>query len=84
MHTDSSSRATIKKAVPKSRVNAKGADQKDTLHLTKHLEISPPVDELVGMIATAAYFCAQERHFEPGHELEDWLNAEKQIRAKFD
>ena len=27
-------------------------------------------------IAAAAYFRAQQRGFEPGHELEDWLAAE--------
>ncbi|WP_129781982.1 DUF2934 domain-containing protein [Peristeroidobacter soli] len=31
------------------------------------------------MIATAAYFRAQERGFEPGHELEDWLAAETEV-----
>lgn len=30
-------------------------------------------------IAEAAYFRAQKRGFEPGHELEDWLAAEKEI-----
>lgn len=31
------------------------------------------------MIATAAYFRAQRRGFEPGHELEDWYAAENEI-----
>lgn len=31
------------------------------------------------MIATAAYFRAQQRGFEPGHELEDWLAAENDV-----
>jgi hypothetical protein len=31
------------------------------------------------LIAEAAYFRAQRRDFEPGHELEDWLAAEAQI-----
>jgi Protein of unknown function (DUF2934) len=31
------------------------------------------------MIARAAYFRAQQRHFEPGHELEDWLAAESEV-----
>jgi hypothetical protein len=31
------------------------------------------------MIATAAYFRAHQRGFEPGHELEDWLAAETEI-----
>lgn len=31
------------------------------------------------MIETAAYFLAQKRGFEPGHELEDWFAAETEI-----
>ena len=31
------------------------------------------------LIAKAAYFRAQQRNFEPGHELEDWLAAESEI-----
>lgn len=28
------------------------------------------------IIAVAAYFLAEQRHFVPGHEVEDWLAAE--------
>jgi hypothetical protein len=40
-----------------------------------------PVDPEVKwlMIAEAAYYCAEQRGFEPGHELEDWLEAEARI-----
>jgi hypothetical protein len=31
------------------------------------------------MVATAAYFRAEKRGFEPGHELEDWYAAELDI-----
>jgi hypothetical protein len=31
------------------------------------------------LIAEAAYFIAQARGFEPGHELIDWLAAEDQV-----
>lgn len=34
------------------------------------------------MIAEAAYFHAEHRGFEPGHELDDWLAAENQINAE--
>jgi hypothetical protein len=33
------------------------------------------------MVARAAYFRAEHRSFEPGHELEDWLSAEREIDA---
>ncbi|MET0988399.1 MAG: DUF2934 domain-containing protein [Steroidobacteraceae bacterium] len=42
---------------------------------------TPGDDELLGMIATAAYYIAEQRNFAPGHELEDWLTAEHQIRT---
>jgi hypothetical protein len=31
------------------------------------------------MIATAAYYRAEKRHFVPGGELEDWIAAESEI-----
>jgi len=41
--------------------------------LTSHL----PIDRNE-LIAKIAYACAERRGFAPGHELEDWLDAEKQ------
>jgi len=35
--------------------------------------------ERQGMIADAAYLRAERRGFDPGHEVEDWLAAEKDI-----
>jgi hypothetical protein len=32
-------------------------------------------------VALAAYFIAEKRGFEPGHELDDWLAAEGEIAA---
>ena len=33
------------------------------------------------MIADAAYYRAQSRHFAPGYEQEDWYAAEQEIEA---
>lgn len=33
-------------------------------------------------IELAAYFMSEQRGFEPGHELEDWCNAERQFDAE--
>ncbi len=46
------------------------------------LALHPSSDEMTGMIATAAYFIAAERHFAPGHEVDDWLEAERRIQAQ--
>lgn len=34
------------------------------------------------MIAEAAYYRAEKRGFEAGHEVEDWLAAEREIAAR--
>ena len=34
-------------------------------------------------VQVAAYYLAERRGFEPGHELEDWINAEVQLDATF-
>jgi hypothetical protein len=57
---------------------------------TKGVAVTPAADtsdELVhedvgSMIATAAYYLAAARNFTPGHELEDWLEAERAIHSK--
>jgi antirestriction protein ArdC len=36
-------------------------------------------EDRLAMIAEAAYFSAQNRGFAPGHELEDWCAAEKEV-----
>jgi len=34
------------------------------------------------LISDAAYYRAEQRSFEPGHELEDWLTAEAEIEMR--
>jgi hypothetical protein len=41
--------------------------------------LSPNIEEVRQMIATAAYYRALQRDFEAGHEQEDWLMAEREI-----
>jgi hypothetical protein len=45
----------------------------------EQLSPHPPIDRRA-WIARTAYAIAQRRGFEPGHELEDWLEAEKQVQ----
>ena len=44
--------------------------------------VSPQARE--HMIAIAAYYRAQRRNFDPGHELEDWLEAEAEVNAQLE
>jgi hypothetical protein len=46
--------------------------------LTEH--IAEPVMTLDVQIAEAAYYLAAKRNFDPGHELDDWLQAEQMLR----
>jgi hypothetical protein len=42
------------------------------------------VDVHQSMIAEAAYYKAESRGFAPGHEMEDWLEAENDIMNNSD
>jgi DUF2934 family protein len=44
----------------------------------KPADLAP--DELRRFIAEAAYFRAQKRGFTPGYELQDWVEAEAEVR----
>lgn len=39
------------------------------------------IAEREAQIAIAAFYFAEARGFEPGHDLDDWLRAEEQIDA---
>jgi hypothetical protein len=52
-----------------------------TMNPEPNVRQAPSSEELSGLIATAAYFIAAERGFGPGHELDDWLEAERLIRT---
>jgi len=41
-------------------------------------------EELTQMIASAAYLRAERRGFAAGHELEDWLEAEKEVKLQIE
>jgi hypothetical protein len=50
------------------------------------LRFSPPESvseaERRRLIQEAAYLRAQRRNFEPGHEVQDWLDAEAEVRNR--
>jgi hypothetical protein len=39
-------------------------------------------EKRAALIAEAAYFRAEKRGFQPGHETEDWLAAEAEVDAR--
>jgi hypothetical protein len=38
-----------------------------------------PLANVHAQIAVAAYYLAERRHFASGHEIDDWLQAERQV-----
>ena len=45
----------------------------------------PPSQEMINkMIEEAAYFLAEKRHFAPGFEEQDWLQAKQQIMTQIE
>ena len=43
-------------------------------------ELSP--DEVRKLISEAAYYRAKQRGFAPGHEVEDWIQAEAEVMRR--
>jgi hypothetical protein len=66
-----------------SRQAASGSTAKATRHTSNDVR-RPPVStgERERMIAVKAYYCAERRGFAPGHELEDWCEAEMEINRQ--
>jgi hypothetical protein len=49
--------------------------------MTESTSFDPPMEpEWHRMISEAAYFLAEKRRFEPGRALNDWLEAERQVK----
>jgi Ni/Co efflux regulator RcnB len=57
---------TSKKKVTKKRVAKKSASAKGVISPRERYE----------MIATMAYYRAESRNFEPGYDVQDWLDCE--------
>ena len=62
---------------PDTRSNSKGANPMNT---NVRGDASP--EEIRQLIAEAAYYRAKERGFQPGHELEDWVEAESEVMGR--
>jgi hypothetical protein len=57
-------------AIVKQKVNSDPEESGNTLNS----------EDLDARISELAYLKAESRGFEPGHELEDWLEAEQELK----
>ena len=83
LHTTSSRRPGRKSVIPPVTPPAGGGKPGPMAEMASQTAQDRPVDPQIRevMIAEAAYYCAEKRGFAPGHELEDWLEAEAQIEV---
>ncbi len=44
----------------------------------------PTPEQLYRMIQETAYFKAKARNFAPGHEVQDWIEAEAEVRERLE
>jgi len=81
LHTTSSPHPRGKSAVPPSAPPTASATPAIIAEMASQIATERLIDPEAKwlMIAEAAYYCAEQRGFEPGHELEDWLEAEARI-----
>lgn len=77
--TASSKRISAKPKTPLAAVARKPAPRKSKT-VVKDL---PEIVDINAMIAEAAYLIAAGRGFAPGHDVEDWLQAEQQILSRY-
>ncbi|MCU7797770.1 MAG: DUF2934 domain-containing protein [Candidatus Thiodiazotropha sp. (ex Semelilucina semeliformis)] len=69
---------TKKKVVKKTTGKKTVARKKTAVKRTKSSSVISP-RERYEMIATMAYYRAEQRNFEPGHDVQDWLDCESII-----
>ena len=69
------------KAKPKDAATATPKPRKTKAVTAPVAALQRPVADMTSMIATAAYYLAAERNFAPGHELDDWLEAERRVQT---
>jgi hypothetical protein len=68
------------KAKPKQTATATPKPRKTKAEVAPVATEQRPLADTTAMVATAAYYLAAERNFTPGHELDDWLEAERRVQ----
>jgi hypothetical protein len=86
MATKKEQRPAEQRAAPpkpsKSRPAVKPQTMKPESTYTGNARAEVKPEELRKLISEAAYFRAKQRGFEPGYELEDWIQAEAEVMRR--
>ena len=79
-------RKTPRKATPKPDAKAaaprKTTAEERSIAMDTILRSGQSPEEVRRQIEEAAYYRAKQRGFEPGHELEDWIEAESEVMRR--
>jgi len=75
----SAERRTVPKA-PSAAPKTGKAAAPSPMNNTARADLS--ADELRKLISEAAYYRAKQRGFQPGHELDDWIQAEAEVTRR--
>lgn len=65
----------------------RGEEMRENVRISLHIkETSTPINipDCYTKIAELAFYKAESRGFEPGHELDDWIEAERELRKMID
>lgn len=84
MATTKKRTSTGKKGPARSKSNTRAkrsTGQADRSHKSPAKAMKLSLEERWRMIALAAYHKAEQREFAPGHEVDDWLAAERDVEA---
>jgi hypothetical protein len=76
-------KSTAKKVSATKATKSKELAKPETMKLLDNKQARPSREDIEQMIAKAAYFRAEKRCFEVGHEQEDWLMAEREINQLY-
>jgi hypothetical protein len=72
------SRAAKQKGAVSDSKRTQRGDRAEVAHIAA-AEAASRAAERRDMVAIAAYFLAERRGFEPGHDVDDWLTAELHV-----
>jgi hypothetical protein len=79
-------RKTPRKAAQKPDVNAaaprKSTSEQRSAPLESNVRSARAPEDMRKQIEEAAYYRAKQRGFAPGHELEDWVQAESEVMQR--
>jgi hypothetical protein len=75
-------RKTPRKPEPKAAASRKPASEQRFASLESNVRSAQEPEDMRKQIEEAAYYRAKQRGFEPGHELEDWIQAESEVMRR--